>query len=244
LPCVAVCCSVVLRARVQSYEPEAVQSYHVAVCCSVLQGVVHFGTVWCIVLQCVAVCCSVLQCGAVCCSVLQCVAVLWVHVLQCVAVLWVHVLQCVAVCCSVLQCVAVCYNVVHCVAVCCSVLQCVAVCCSLMSACVAVCCSLMSALQSYAVCCKELQCVAVQSYECTAVLRSAVLWPWQMPTFAAGVCITNEYNKHYKRIQHALHTNTISVTKFKSLLCTHTNANLMCLSFGVIQNKYNLHFKM
>ena len=61
------------------------------------------------------------------------------------------------------------------VAVCCSVLQCVAVRCSLMSACVAVCCSLMSALQSYAVCRKELQCVAVQSYECTAVLRSAVL---------------------------------------------------------------------
>jgi len=31
----------------------------------------HFGTVFCIVLQCVAVCCSVLQCVAVCCSALQ-----------------------------------------------------------------------------------------------------------------------------------------------------------------------------
>jgi len=67
----------------------------VAVCCSVLQRVAAYGSVW----QCVAVarpstmapfsfashpsecgaacrvCCGVLQCVAVCCSVLRCVAV-------------------------------------------------------------------------------------------------------------------------------------------------------------------------
>jgi len=73
-------------------------------------------SVWCSVLQLVAVCCSVLRswslddllssrefsgalrcsvspCGAVCCSMLQCVAV------------WCSGLQCVAVWCSMLQCV-------------------------------------------------------------------------------------------------------------------------------------------
>ena len=43
----------------------------VAVCCSVLLCVAVCGSV----LQCVAVCCCVLLCVAVCCSVLQCVAV-------------------------------------------------------------------------------------------------------------------------------------------------------------------------
>jgi len=50
----------------------------VAVCCSVLQCVVHIHSLYTRVreprvLQCVAVCWSVLQCVAVCCSVLQCV---------------------------------------------------------------------------------------------------------------------------------------------------------------------------
>jgi len=56
-------------------------------------------SVYCSVLQCVAVCCSVLQCVAVCCSVLQCVAVCC-SVLQCDAV-YCSVLQCVAVCCTI-----------------------------------------------------------------------------------------------------------------------------------------------
>jgi len=106
-------------------------------------------SVWCSVLQSVAVCLTVraniesgcvermasagvLQCGAVCCSVCS--------VLQCV--------QCVSECCSVFaksraqtgigprrtqrfgRCVAVCCSVLQCVAVRCSVLQCVAVRCS------------------------------------------------------------------------------------------------------------------
>ena len=89
-----------------------------AIC--VLQGVYLSPlTVYCSVLQCVAVFGSVLQYLndenggdafiAVCCSVLQCVA-------SCRSVL-----QCVVVCCSVLQCVAVCCSVLQCVAVCCSV---------------------------------------------------------------------------------------------------------------------------
>jgi len=52
LPCVAVCCSVLLWFFLEA--PEEGE-----------------GALW----QSVAVCCSVLQCVAVCCSVLQCVAV-------------------------------------------------------------------------------------------------------------------------------------------------------------------------
>jgi len=70
----------------------------------------HNASMWCSVLQCVAVCCSVLQRVAVCCNM-------------------VHR---VAACCSVLTCVAVCCNTVQCVVVCCSVLQCVVVCCSVL----------------------------------------------------------------------------------------------------------------
>jgi len=66
-------------------------------------------SVYCSVLQCVAVCCSVLQCAAVCCSVLQCVAV-YCSVLQCAAVCC-SVLQCAAVYCSVFQCIVACYSV-------------------------------------------------------------------------------------------------------------------------------------
>ena len=74
--------------------------------------------VWCVVLQCFAVCCSVSM-SAVCCSVLQCNAVL----------------QCDTVCCSVMQCATeycsvlrVCRSALqHVVAACYGVLQCVAV---------------------------------------------------------------------------------------------------------------------
>ena len=87
-------------------------SVHLAVCCSLLQGV--------------AVCCSVLPRVAMCCSVLQCVpsrASADAEEATC------SVVQCVAVCCSVLHWCAVCCSDVQYVAACCSVLQCVAVCC-------------------------------------------------------------------------------------------------------------------
>ena len=90
---------------------------------------------YCIVLQCAAVCCSVLQCAAVCCSVLQCAAVCC-SVLQCVKkngiaihpslLSFIHVKtmpdNSLRVCCSVL-CAVVWCNVLQCAAVCCSVLQ-------------------------------------------------------------------------------------------------------------------------
>jgi hypothetical protein len=77
-----------------------------AECCSVLQCVASPRvpaprSVYCSMIQCVAVCCSVLQCVAVCC----------------------RMLQSVAECCSMLQCVAVCRSVLQCVAVCCRTLQ-------------------------------------------------------------------------------------------------------------------------
>jgi len=137
-------------------------------------------TVFCSVLQCVAVRCSVLQCVAACCSVLQCVAVCC------------SVLQCAAVCCSVSishqsqggaghfgdvpspvvfcaeswefgvspcrrQCPHSVLFVLQCVAVCYSVLLCVAVCCCVLQ-CVAVWCSV---LQLVAVWYIMLQCDAV-----------------------------------------------------------------------------------
>jgi len=64
-------------------------------------------SVFCSVLQCVAVSCSVLQSVAGCCGVLQCIASIRpqfapyrLYVAACCSVL-----QCVAVCCSVLRCV-------------------------------------------------------------------------------------------------------------------------------------------
>jgi len=82
LQCVAFCCTWQRKVRAPPlfcpWSPQRVSCYsmycsvlqYVAVCCSVLQRV----AACCSVLQCVAVCCSVLQCVAVCCSVLQCIA--------------------------------------------------------------------------------------------------------------------------------------------------------------------------
>ena len=84
-------------------------------------------------------CVCVLQCVAVYCIVLQCVAVCW-------SVVYGSVLQCVAVCCSAhvkvqghsldeVVCRAdmcACCRVFQCIAESCSVLQCVAVCCSVL----------------------------------------------------------------------------------------------------------------
>jgi len=70
-------------------------------------ALVHFiKSVFCNVVQCVAVCCSVLQCVAVWCKVLQYVVV-WCSVVPCV-------LQCVAAWCSVLQSVAICVSTPKC----------------------------------------------------------------------------------------------------------------------------------
>ena len=68
--CVCVCvCVCVLQTRLARSTSATGMCQSVAsVYCSVLQRV----AVCCSVLQCVAVCCSVLQCVAVCCSVLQC----------------------------------------------------------------------------------------------------------------------------------------------------------------------------
>ena len=92
--------------------------------------------------------CSVLQCVAVCCCVSQCCRPICI-----LSVGYCSMLQCVAVCCSVLQCVAVCCSVLQCVAVCCSVLQCVAV---------LQCAAALFAfqVQDVSVCCSVLQCVA------------------------------------------------------------------------------------
>ena len=76
--CVAVCCSV-LQLHV---------SYDCICVCERERLFVVFVTMWCSVLQCVALCGSVWQCVAVCCSELHCVAV------------FCKVMQCVAVCCS------------------------------------------------------------------------------------------------------------------------------------------------
>ena len=115
----------------------------VAVCCSVLQCVLHAGNhSWRDTYQWVMS--FVMQCVAVCCSVFFMKAILHdgTHInescpLRC------SVLQCVAVCCSMLQYVAVCsswrqsfmkrhisMSHVPCTAVSCRALQCVAVCCS------------------------------------------------------------------------------------------------------------------
>jgi len=125
--------------------------------------------------RCVAVYCMVVQCVAVCCEdLLQCVFRSSEHI---AAVPSCMQPQCVAAYCSVLQRVVVRYSVLQCVAVCCSVLQCVAVCCvdsvtlcrSLFASvglllqirsngitstlqCVAVCCSVLQLLQCSAVC--------------------------------------------------------------------------------------------
>jgi len=126
--------------------------------------------VYCIVLQCAAMCwkcvlvccsCSVLQCLAVCCSILQCTTA----ICQCKA-------GCVAVSCSALQCVAECCTAVCC----CTVLQCVlsichysarmytrapftkARCCSVLQ-CIAVCGSVLQCVACVAVCCSVLQCI-------------------------------------------------------------------------------------
>ena len=79
LPCVAVCCSVLLSNKfvvgygsIVSYSSSISPSLFIVdihVCCSVLQCV----AVCCSVLQYVAVCCSVLHCVALCCTMLQCV---------------------------------------------------------------------------------------------------------------------------------------------------------------------------
>jgi len=89
---------------------------------------------------CAAVCCSVLQCVAVYYSVWYCTtecskcshteSQVYCGV-KCIAV-WCRVLQCVTVCCSVLQCVAEVCSVLQCVTVCCSVIQRVAVCCNML----------------------------------------------------------------------------------------------------------------
>jgi len=82
---------------------------HFQVCaCS---GVMHYGAVWCIVVQycaqyCVIKCMPihVLVCGCVCVRVFKCVAV-WFSVVQCGAVCACSsVLQCGSVWCSVVQC--------------------------------------------------------------------------------------------------------------------------------------------
>jgi len=99
----------------------------VAVCCSVLQCIYIFTSIWIFIprdqklsalqgmrqvcmLQCVAVCCSVHIYMYVCCSVLQCVAV-YVHVCINSHWSWSHSLRVAGharyVRCSVLQCVAV-----------------------------------------------------------------------------------------------------------------------------------------
>ena len=90
----------------------------VTVWCSVLQyvAVIMAGnssnTVCCIALQCVAVHCSVVQCITVCCSMLQCVAASHMFTffrqfaqgLRCIyQYIRECVLHCVAACCSVLQ---------------------------------------------------------------------------------------------------------------------------------------------
>jgi len=149
-----------------------------------MQRAHHFGvrnryaTVYCSVLQCVAVCCNVLQCVAVCCSVFHHQPVVagrgegddakgtpfWrskagpMTFCTSVSSLPSTVLQCIAVCCSVphfVACVPV-FQVFQ--VMCCSVLQCVAVCRIVLSVyqcfksskyCVAVCCSM---LQYVAVC--------------------------------------------------------------------------------------------
>jgi len=125
-------------------------------------------SVYCIVLQCVAVCCSVF------CNMLQCVAVCWKRNGRIKTEWWQPIFskksRCIAVCCSVLQCVTVCVavycsvcgsvlekkrkgedwvmaaNILQKKSVYCSVLQCVAVCCSVLqcvTVCVAVRCSVL-----------------------------------------------------------------------------------------------------
>jgi len=72
---------------------------------------------WCIMLQCVAVCCSLLKKTK---SSLpsHCVASESIRACCIVTTVRCSVLQCVAVCCSVLQCVAVCCSVLQFIAVC------------------------------------------------------------------------------------------------------------------------------
>ena len=112
---VAVCCSV-LKRQMQAARNHMKRVWQrVAVYCSVLQELcTGLLTVYCSVLQCVAVCCSVLQCLAVSYSVLQCLAAYY-SVLQYVVAADAGGTQlldeCAAVCCSVLQCDAVCYSV-------------------------------------------------------------------------------------------------------------------------------------
>jgi hypothetical protein len=114
LRCVAVCCSVLLL-RCYSHRVSTILTLwdtwiprfvavRVAVCCSVLQGVIC--------------CCRVLQCVAVRCSALQRAAfevLLLRGADESKAVRYINPL----ICCSVL---AVCCNILYCVAVCCSVL--------------------------------------------------------------------------------------------------------------------------
>ena len=77
-------------------------------------------SVWCRVLQCIAVCCSVLQCVAACHRVLKCVVVCC-RVLQCADATQPIICHPVSVCCNVLQRVAVFCSVLQFAAVCCSV---------------------------------------------------------------------------------------------------------------------------
>ena len=101
MQCVAVCCSVLQCAAVNSLQHSAIHC--IAVICSDLQCVAvcrtHLSQLCCSVLQCVAVCCSkftATNCNTLCCSDLQCVAVCRTHLAQ----LSCSVMQCVAVCCS------------------------------------------------------------------------------------------------------------------------------------------------
>ena len=170
-----------------------------AVCCTVQHTAAPIfisvtwqcNTLWCNVLQYVAVCCSVLQCLRVCCTRHNENKHFWWSQFN-TAYEWVMshiwcctVLQCVAVCCSVLQYAAVCCTVLQYVAVCCSVLQRLAACCTrhnenkhfwvgghnpiphMNESCrtydAALCCSV---LQCAALCCTVLHCVAL----CCSVL--------------------------------------------------------------------------
>jgi len=112
-----------------------------AVCCTVQHTAAPIfisvtwqcNTLWCNVLQYVAVCCSVLQCLRVCCTRHNENKHFWVGGHNSIP----HINEScrtydAALCCSVLQCAAQCCTVLHCVALCCTVLQCVIACCSVL----------------------------------------------------------------------------------------------------------------